>query len=1538
MADSLSILIKAVLSNDKKDIEEQIKLLSSQIKERLELKLKIDASDLKVVDKQISQIKNKIRTETVVKGSQFINEKVEHQAFDKIAKRISDIRKHVDELAKVDILTDKEGQITSATLTYYNKQLAQTVKETMGWSEAQEKINGELIKTKTFETQGFKYSDDMAKANQEAEKLRKNIEAINIRNFNFGTLVPGVDASTFSSSDSFLAYIKKQYGNSAELIGKFNEKQLKTGEIITQANFRVKEGSDKWRMYQATLNKTTGEMRLLDNGLKDVINRQISWNEATKIAITRIMQWGIATSLVYGSFHRLQEAIGYIVELDNSLNEIRIVTNKTQDEVNKLAKSYNSLAKEMGTTTKEIASTAADLYRQGLDDSQVEERMRAIIQYAKISQLSVEESNKIITATANATGESVQKIIDIFAFLGDMTASGADEIGEALQKVAGTAESMSVSIEKASAWIATISSKTRESASVIGNSLKSMMARYAQIKEKGFNEEDATNINMVTKALKEAGIVAVDESGQLRNFGDVIDELMTKWPTLDENTKRYVATTIGGTYQLNRFLTLMENADDAIKNYQIALNAAGTANQKFAIYQESSQAKIDKFVATMEGLYDKFISSDFLKGAIDGATEFLNIIDRVTTGLGGFNTVLLLVISTIGIFKTKAIVNFVETLTLIGLEAGSANIAIATLRGGMLLLSRSIQTLGASLLAFVSSPVGLLTIALTAIPAGILWWINRNQKLIETQKELNDSVNDFNNILNDFNKSLSSMDLSRLESSLERIKKAVDYDNTIEKINKLKTVIANYEQIGFFDSTDLRNYELARKELQKLEKQIDPYIRAEKRLAEAKIESQQAFKVENGMIILNTELLEKWAASKSKIVQNMLKETVALAQQELAKETEILNKRLKNYGLEIEALKTVAEVRRAAFILVQQELIQEVLSKRLKNYDPKSSKPFNILDATSELGLSWYMELASKYEKQILDIGEKQAYLKDLLNRVSSGGGGVYIPPASASAFDSKKSLQKEPYTSKLEAYYNQLQVITDKENELSRVQKERDLFEGTKRIPLIEKEIALQQTLYKLYNDLAYIQGKDRENLAKQFDSKVVTVSEDYEVLNVNMEAYNRLSDEEKEKLDELIGKYNELTDAYNSNLLKKLEIKKATQDLTNEINKLIEASVDERLKGIADSVSSKINSLKDEQKSVIDNMEKALEQYKKTQDAIIEKKEKELELLRAQYEEEDKLRRLRELDEELAKVRADTHFEYINALGEVEYTYDKARYNELLQQRNELLQEYQRDEVVKAKEKEIEELKKARDLEIKHQEEEIEKTKENYETRIEEYENFQEILVEMQNAELESLRSSIDDKIEELKRYEEAWREHAQAIAAIRASMGSYGASYSGSSGGSSSGRPTPVAGDEISDDGRVMHGADGNTYVKNDDSSVTKLRSDGTARTVSPGDSDWKYIPDFHSGLDEGFVGGKPFDSKTETIAKLLKNEIVFTKPQFDNIIPNVLKTFIPKIPHFVSPNRGAGNNVTYQIHVDKIVTPNPVDFFKQINHLVVAHTGS
>jgi hypothetical protein len=467
----LSILIKARLSNDVKDIEEQIRLLSKNIKEQLELKLKINASDLQVLTKQIDETQKKLKTKTVTKGSQFINTEVEHQAFKDITSRIREIRKNVDALAKVDITTNKKGQMTSATLTYYNKELGQTIKETMAWSESIKKVNGELTKIKTFGTTGFKYTDDMKKANIEAEKLKRTTQAIERRNFNYGNLITGVNASTFSSSNNFASYIKRQYGDSAELIGKFNDKQLRTGEIITQANFRVKEGSDKWRMYQATLNKTTGEMRLLDNGLRDVRNRQLSFNETMKNAITKISQWGIATSLVYGSLHQLQQGLQTLKEIDTELISIAKVTEYTNEQMKKLTETAIEAGKEFGRTAQEYLKAVTEFSRAGMGKQSEE--------YAKLSLL-LQNVGDVAADTANATliaanagfqlggsYEALMDVIDKFNNISNKNATNIDKLSEAMKVGASVFHSAGMSIDETIAIIGTATASTQRAGSEI---------------------------------------------------------------------------------------------------------------------------------------------------------------------------------------------------------------------------------------------------------------------------------------------------------------------------------------------------------------------------------------------------------------------------------------------------------------------------------------------------------------------------------------------------------------------------------------------------------------------------------------------------------------------------------------------------------------------------------------------------------------------------------------------------------------------------------------------------------------------------------------------------------------------------------------------------------------------------------------------------------------------------------------------------------------------------------------------------------------
>ena len=297
----------------------------------------------------------------------------------------------------------------------------------------------------------------------------------------------------------------------------------------------------------------------------------------------------------------------------------------------------------MSVSATEVAKAAVEFWRQGLGEDETEKRLKASIQYAKISAMEFDEAAELITAATNTMEVSAQHVADIFAYLGDTSASGADEIGVAMQKASASAVEFGLSFEWLGAYIATISEKTRQAPEAIGTSLNSIMARLHSIKAKGYNEEDATQINDVAKALATIDVALLDNEGNWRAMYDIYTDIAEKWDTLDSKTQSYIATTMAGTRQQNYFLALMNDMSKGIEGgsrayelYAGAMNAAGTASQKYAVWQESVEAAQNRLTAATQTFYS-LLDADWMKSFYNGAADLVEIFAAGTDALGGWN-------------------------------------------------------------------------------------------------------------------------------------------------------------------------------------------------------------------------------------------------------------------------------------------------------------------------------------------------------------------------------------------------------------------------------------------------------------------------------------------------------------------------------------------------------------------------------------------------------------------------------------------------------------------------------------------------------------------------------------------------------------------------------------------------------------------------------------------------------------------------------------------------------------------------------------
>ena len=314
----------------------------------------------------------------------------------------------------------------------------------------------------------------------------------------------------------------------------------------------------------------------------------------------------------------------------------------------------------MKVSATEIAVAATEFWRQGLDEQQVNERLIATTQYAKISAMEFEDAAEVITAATNTMGISAQHVADIFAYLGDMSASGPDEIGRAMQKASASAKEFGLTFEWLGAYIATMSEATRQAPEVIGTSINSIMARLHSIKQKGFNEEDTTKINDIAKALGTIDVALMDNEGNWRNMSDIFSDIAAKWDTLSGKQKSYISTTMAGTRQQNYFIALMsdmakgvEGGSRAYELYAGAMGAAGTAAQKYAVWQESVTAAQNRLTAAMESFYS-LLDAEWMKKFYEGMAGFVEIITAGTDALGGWN--LIIPIVTAGVIGLIAVV------------------------------------------------------------------------------------------------------------------------------------------------------------------------------------------------------------------------------------------------------------------------------------------------------------------------------------------------------------------------------------------------------------------------------------------------------------------------------------------------------------------------------------------------------------------------------------------------------------------------------------------------------------------------------------------------------------------------------------------------------------------------------------------------------------------------------------------------------------------------------------------------------------------
>ena len=402
-------------------------------------------------------------------------------------------------------------------------------------------------------------------------------------------------------------------------ITKFNQALKQSGSSISELGKKLAgfgpQGVTAFRQLTAQIASTKVQVKETNKLLEEM-----------GTTIKNTIRWGITSSIWNNMTGSIEKAWGFAKKLDSSLNDIRIVTGKSADDMEKFAIQANKAAKNLGSTTTDYTNASLIYYQQGLDDAEVKARTETTLKAANVTGQSTAEVSEQLTAVWNGykvSANEAELYVDKLSAVAATTASDLEELSTGMSKVASAASIMGVDIDQLNAQLATIVSVTRQAPESVGTALKTIYARMGDI-EAGLDTE--TSLGTYTKEMKAMGFNVLDTNGKLKDMGTVIEEIGGKWDTLSREQQVALSQTMAGTRQYNNLLSLFDNWDMYTESLNTSKNAAGALQEQQDTYMESMEAHLQKLETEGERVYNSLFDASEINPLIDAITTVVSLI------------------------------------------------------------------------------------------------------------------------------------------------------------------------------------------------------------------------------------------------------------------------------------------------------------------------------------------------------------------------------------------------------------------------------------------------------------------------------------------------------------------------------------------------------------------------------------------------------------------------------------------------------------------------------------------------------------------------------------------------------------------------------------------------------------------------------------------------------------------------------------------------------------------------------------------------
>lgn len=579
----------SITTTQNTEATKDLDLLLSQYKELLSLQNQLKESNIKAEsltgDKQTAQ-----QTE-----SANLQKRIEElQQISNLTGEITDEKRIEDEITKATYLTESERVKKLNTLrTTVGEANQKSLNIDTKYAQAARNNNPTLQNTLTGYYRNL----------EEQGRIEREI----VRAQNKGMSLTGNAAI---ENKSFIHSLQSQKNNLANQYKYDEQKKTLNGIELTEEQINKLE-QERTRI----LNNNQIEMDRVGDSVNQTKGFLTQLKDNFKDSFSQI---GMAIMQIF-SFQQIQEVFNDFISaterLDQKMVDLQIASGYTKSNIHDMMLEFNDLAKEIGKTTEEIAEAANDWLRAGYEGQEASQLTEASMQLSTLGMINSADATSYLISVLKGwklEATEIQGVVDRLSAVDMAAAISAGDLAEAMSRASNSAQMAGTSLDRYIAYLTTITDVTQKSAASVGESMKTVYARYqniaagkfvaaeSDIESENYNADEWANLNDVEKALGALGINIRDSVSSFRDFDDIMDEIASKWNTYTDVQKSGIATSLAGVRQRENLLTLFENWDAVEKFEEISTNAYGTAIEKMKSYTDSVEAAKNRVTVALE--------------------------------------------------------------------------------------------------------------------------------------------------------------------------------------------------------------------------------------------------------------------------------------------------------------------------------------------------------------------------------------------------------------------------------------------------------------------------------------------------------------------------------------------------------------------------------------------------------------------------------------------------------------------------------------------------------------------------------------------------------------------------------------------------------------------------------------------------------------------------------------------------------------------------------------------------------------------------